>query len=74
MSLTPREEQELLLLLEAEERERIKNDYELFAKENIKIVDKNGNQIPFAHNNIQRQINDTVKRLRSEGKLYVLSS
>lgn len=49
-------------------RERSKSDYSLFAKYCIRIVDKLGENVPFNHNSIQQQINDTVLHLRQQGK------
>lgn len=49
-------------------KESLLSDYEEFAKENIKIVDKNGEQINFTHNSIQKKINDTVKETKAKGK------
>lgn len=67
-ALTEKEEIELLNLLEAERREEALQDYSVFAEEYIKIVNKDGDQVPFSHNKIQRQINNTVLKLRSEGR------
>jgi hypothetical protein len=53
---------------QAAKRELSLRSYEEFAKNNIKIVDKTGNQVPFVHNDIQKKINDTVNRLRATGK------
>lgn len=65
---TAQEEIELIRLLEIEHRERAKTDYVLFARRNIKIVNKFGEQVPFEHNEIQAKINETVKQARTQGK------
>jgi hypothetical protein len=66
------EKQYYLELLKEKERriekQKAISDYSAFSERYIKIVDKNGNQVPFIHNDIQRKINDTVKQLRAEGK------
>lgn len=67
--LTEKKEIELLQLLEMELKERAFKDYELYAQEYIKIVDKNGDQIPFKHNKIQKKINAKKKELKAAGKL-----
>ena len=65
---TAQEDIELIRLLEIEQRERAKTDYVLFARRNIKIVNKLGEQVPFEHNEIQAEINDTTKKMRAQGK------
>ena len=60
--------QEFALIFNVLEAELAKDDYKLFAERNIKIVNKQGETVPFRHNNIQQEINNTVKRLRAEGK------
>jgi hypothetical protein len=67
-ALTEKEEKELLILLEAERKEEALQDYAIFAEEYIKIVDKNNLVVPFVHNSIQKQINDTIKELHAAGK------
>jgi hypothetical protein len=67
-ALTEAEEKELLALLEAERKDHALQDYAIFAPEYIKIVDKNGNIVPFTHNNIQKQINAKIKELKAAGK------
>jgi hypothetical protein len=54
--------------LEAVQAELARRDYSRFAAQNIRIVDKNGEKVPFVHNNIQGRINQTVKELRYAGK------
>lgn len=66
--LTEKEEIELLQLLEAEIKEQALVDYTTFAEEYIKITDKKGDQVPFKHNTIQKQINDKVAELHAAGK------
>jgi len=66
--LTEKEEKDLLQLLEVEVKEQAFGDYSVYAEEYIYIVDKHNNVVPFAHNNIQKQINDTVKELHAAGK------
>lgn len=66
--LTEKEEAEYLQLLEAERQDQAFADYEIFAPEYIKIVDKNGNEVPFTHNPIQKQINAKIKELKTAGK------
>lgn len=68
MALTEKEELELLQLLEAERKDQAVKDYEIFAKEYIKIVNKDGDQVPFVHNEIQCKINRKVKEIRAAGK------
>lgn len=65
---TAKEDAELIALLEIEERERAKTDYRLFARRNIKIVNKLGDRVPFRHNSEQDVINQTAERMRAEGK------
>lgn len=66
---TEKEEIKLLQELEGAERDVAVKDYAIFAKEYIKITDKNGNEVPFVHNSIQKQINDKVKELHDSKKL-----
>jgi hypothetical protein len=65
---TAKEDIQLIRLLELEYKDKSLKDYKTFAKRNIKIVNKQGEQVPFEHNEIQAKINDTVERLRAEGK------
>jgi hypothetical protein len=53
---------------EAERKEQAFADYEVFAEEYIKIVNKDGEQVRFKHNKIQKKINNTVKELRAAGR------
>jgi hypothetical protein len=66
--LSAKEENELLQILEADLKERAFEDYELYASHYIYIIDKNGNRVRFKHNGIQKKINQTVERLRAQGK------
>ena len=66
--MSEKEEVELLKLLESERKEEALQDYSIFAEEYIKITDKKGNQVPFIHNDIQKQINAKVKELHANGK------
>ena len=59
-----KEELELLQLLEAERKDHAVKDYEIFAKEYRKIVNKDGDQVPFVHNEIQCKINRKVKEMK----------
>lgn len=72
MALTEREELELLALLEIELKEREKAeamaDDVVFCEKYIKIVDKNGEQVPFKLNSIQRKIDNKIKELEAQGK------
>jgi hypothetical protein len=70
--LTEKEEIELLMLLEAELKDQAFKNYELYAEEYIKIVDKKGNQVALKQNSIQKRINQTKRKLRSQGKLVRL--
>jgi hypothetical protein len=65
---TKDEELEIIKILEAERRDEAFADYAIFAEEYIKITDKKGDQVPFVHNEIQKQINDKVKELKATGK------
>lgn len=67
-ALSEKEEIELLKLLMAERKEEALQDYAIFAEEYIKIVDKDGEIVPFNHNKIQKEINDTVKKMRAAGR------
>jgi len=66
--LTKKEEIELIQILEADLKDRAFEDYKLFASEYIYITDKNGDKVKFKHNYIQQRINQTVNKLKSEGK------
>ena len=59
MALTKKEELELLALLELEVNEREKAaamaDDALFCEKYIKIVNKDGEQVPFKFNSIQKE-------------------
>jgi len=68
-TFTEKEEIMILQLLESERKEEALKDSEIFAEEYIKIVDKNGNQVPLKHNSVQRRIHATKKKLRGQGKL-----
>jgi hypothetical protein len=68
LQLSEKEEIELLQLAEAERKEQAIGDYSIFAEEYIKITDKKGDQVPFTHNDIQKQINAKVKELKAAGK------
>ena len=63
-----KQKEELLLLLEEKRRREALKDYSIYAKEYIKIIDKNGNQVSFEHNEIQVIINDTVRMMRESGR------
>lgn len=65
---TKEEDIELIKLLEIDEREKSKTNYKLFSHRNIKIVNRDGDQVQFAHNEIQETINGTVEKLRAKGK------
>lgn len=69
--LTEAEQIELLQLLEIENRERIKNtaaaNDAVFCEEYIKIVDKEGNQVPLKLNSIQRKIDNKIEELERKG-------
>lgn len=67
--LSKDEQIELHKLLEAELKEEAFANYEVFSGAYIKITNKNGEQVPLIHNNIQKKINDTVKKLKAAGKL-----
>lgn len=63
-----RQKELLLRMQELLQKEKNITDYETFAANNIKIVDKNGEQINFTHNSIQKKINDTVKWCKENNK------
>lgn len=71
MALTEREEIELLQLLEIEVKEREKAsamaDDAIFCEKYIKIVNKQGEQVPFKYNSIQKKIDDKIKELEAKG-------
>lgn len=54
--------------LEAVRQELARRNDEDFCRFYIKIVDKKGNQVPFTYNQIQKQIDDKIKELESQGK------
>jgi hypothetical protein len=66
--LTEKEEKDILVLFEADVRQEAFGNYSVYAEEYIKIVDKDGNLVPFRHNKIQKKINDTVKEIRAAGR------
>jgi hypothetical protein len=67
-ALSEKEEIELLKLLEAERKEEALQDYSIFAEEYIKITNKQGDEVPFIHNPIQKKINAKIKELHEAGK------
>ena len=47
---------------------RYLHDGEKFAEDKLKIIDKNGELIPFRFNNCQRKLNEAIERQRLAGK------
>ena len=56
-----------IMLQELEKRTALKK-YTLYAEKYIKIVDKQGQQVPLRLNKIQRRINDAIDELEAQGK------
>jgi len=48
--------------------EQAKRDDEFWLKYYVKIINKDGNQVPFVLNPIQKKIEDKIKELESQGK------
>ena len=67
-----KEKEQMLLLLQEKRKREIKADSladdKVFFKNYIKIVNKNGERVPFELNSIQKQIDDKIAELTKEGK------
>ena len=48
-------------------------DFKIYSEAYIKIIDKDGNRVPFKHNYIQKQINDKINELHKQKNLSGLS-
>lgn len=58
-----------------EQRQRYMNDFEVFAKEQIRIITKNASQgfVPFEFNDAQKEINRKIEEQRSKtGKVRAI--
>lgn len=69
--------QQKLKLLREQEKERVKNDFSLYAANNIYITDKKGNRVNLKENYIQQQIGKRIEELQSQGippRLIILKS
>ena len=66
--LTKKEEDEYLKLLEWENTERIKADYRSYSEEYLWITNKQGERVKLIQNAAQIQLDNVIKKLRSEGK------
>lgn len=67
MSLSQKEELELLALLTIEEKEVTLETYALYAGKYIKITDKKGRTVPLVQNHIQRLIDVKINELQAAG-------
>ena len=66
--MTEKEEKLYLKLLLLEERDRINEEYHSFSEEHLWITDKKGDRVKLKQNSAQNKLEQTIKRLRSEGK------
>ena len=77
MARTAAENRELLKLLELKDKREALKDYSKFSSKYIKITNKSGEKVPLNQNYVQRQIENKIKELQSQGippRLIVLKS